>query len=127
MMSQYSEAQIVEIEERLRQAMLHSDVAELDALIAPEIIFTTHLGQLYSKEEDLAAHRSGVFKFRELTPSEQRILIHNGFAVVSVKMRVLGSYEGSETDFSIRFTRVWSKSSTDSLQIIAGHTSVVAS
>ncbi len=68
-----------------------------------------------------------MIKFKELTPSEQLILIHNdGFAVVSVKMHVLGSYDGAETDLCIRFTRVWSKSSTGSLQIIAGHTSVVA-
>ncbi|NJL61697.1 MAG: nuclear transport factor 2 family protein [Methylacidiphilales bacterium] len=125
-MSQYSQAEIVEIEERLRQAMLNSDVVELDALIAPELIFTNHLGQLCSKEEDLAAHRSGVIKFKEITPSEQRIQIHDGFAIASVNMHVVGSYEGTENDCSIRFTRVWSKSSTGSLQIVAGHTSIVS-
>ena len=35
-----TQAQIVELEERLRQAMLGSDVVELDALIAPELLFT---------------------------------------------------------------------------------------
>jgi len=58
-MSKHSELQIIEIEERLRQAMLNSDVAELDALIAPELIFTSYLGQLVSKQQDLAIHQSG--------------------------------------------------------------------
>jgi Domain of unknown function (DUF4440) len=67
-MSKHSESQIVQIEERLRQAMLNSDVAELDALIAPELLFTTYFGQVFSKQEDLALHQSGKLKFRVLIP-----------------------------------------------------------
>jgi hypothetical protein len=52
-MSDNLQAQIVELEERLRQAMLHSDVAKLDALIAPELLFTNHLGQRISKQMGL--------------------------------------------------------------------------
>ncbi len=54
-MSKHSKSEIIEIEERLRKAMLNSDVAELDTLIAPELIFTSYLGQLVSKQQDLAA------------------------------------------------------------------------
>jgi Domain of unknown function (DUF4440) len=125
-MSKHSEEQIVEIEERLRQAMLKSDVAELDALIAPELIFTSYLGQLVSKQQDLAIHQSGILKFRALTLSEQHIQLNEGFSVVSVKMHILGSYEGTEVDQPFRFTRVWSVSSTGSLQIVAGHVGVVS-
>jgi len=48
-MDQSIEAQIVECEERLRQAMLQSDVAVLDQLLSPNLIFTNHLGMLMSK------------------------------------------------------------------------------
>jgi Domain of unknown function (DUF4440) len=125
-MTKHSELQIIEIEERLRQAMLKSDVAELDALIAPELIFTSFLGQLVSKEEDLAIHRSGTLKFRSLTPSEQHIQLHDGFSVVSVKMHISSNYEGTEVDGSFRFTRVWGISSVGSLQILAGHVGMVS-
>jgi hypothetical protein len=97
-MSKYSQSQIIEIEERLRQAMLNSDVAELDALIAPELIFTSYLGQLISKQQDLAIHQSGIVKFRALIPSERYIQINQGFSVVSVQMHILGSYKGTEID-----------------------------
>jgi hypothetical protein len=43
-----TQAQIIELEQRLRQAMLGSDIVELDALIAPELLFTNHLGQISS-------------------------------------------------------------------------------
>jgi [ribosomal protein S5]-alanine N-acetyltransferase len=117
--------QIIELEERLRQAMLRSDVAELDALIAPELLFTNHLGQRFTKQEDLEAHRMGMFKFAEITPSEQQIQFNPGFTVVSVLMHILGSYEGTPVEQNIRFTRIWAISSSGSIQIIVGHTSAL--
>jgi hypothetical protein len=120
-----TEAQIIELEERLRQAMLHSDVVELDALIAPELLFTHHLGEIFSKQEDLDAHRSGKFKFTEVTPSDRQIQLNHGFTVVSVLMHILGSYEGTPVEQNIRFTRVWAISASGSIQIIAGHTSEI--
>lgn len=50
------QAQIVEMEDRLRQAMLRSDVSVLDELIASELIFTNHFGQVIGKK-DLAGDR----------------------------------------------------------------------
>lgn len=125
-MSKHTELQIIEIEERLRQAMLESDVAELDALIAPELIFTSYLGQLVSKQQDLDMHRSGAIKIDSITPSERQIQLNHGFSIVSVRMHIAGSYEGTEMAGDFRFTRVWAISSAGSLQIVAGHASMVA-
>jgi Domain of unknown function (DUF4440) len=120
------QSQIIELEEQLRQAMLHSNVAELDTLIAPELLFTNHLGQIFSKQDDLDAHRSGKFKFTEITPSDRHLQINPGFTVVSVLMHIVGSYDGTPVEQDIRFTRVWAISTTGSIQIIAGHTSAIA-
>jgi Domain of unknown function (DUF4440) len=124
MISKQSAAEIIAIEERLRQAMLKSDVAELDALIAPELIFTNHFGQLVTKEQDLAVHRSGVLNFKEITPSEQQIQLCEGFSIVSVKMHIVSSYAGVEIDQYYRFTRIWAQSVPRSLQVVAGHVGV---
>jgi hypothetical protein len=125
-MGKQSESNIIEQEERLRQAMLTSNVTELDALVAPELLFTNHIGQLVSKEQDLAIHRSGALKLVELTPSNQYIQLNEGFSVVSVQMHLLGHYLGAAVDEYIRYTRVWSLSSVGSLQVVAGHGSVVS-
>lgn len=119
------QAQILEVEERLRQAMLHSDVRALDELIAPELYFTNHSGQVVNKEQDLAFHQSGILLLTELVPAEQHIQLHTGFAVVSVLMHLLGTYQGAPIDLSIRYTRVWSISPNGFLHIIAGHSSAV--
>ncbi|MGD1942906.1 MAG: nuclear transport factor 2 family protein [Leptolyngbyaceae cyanobacterium] len=125
-MNPHSASPIAELEERLRQAMLTSDVAELDALIAPELLFTNYLGQRITKQQDLEMHRSQVLKLTALTPSDQHIQQHDRFAVVSVQMHLLGSYDGTPIDQHMRFTRVWAISSADVWQIVAGHASVVA-
>lgn len=51
-MTEAIETQIINAEERLRQATLASDVSVLNELLAPEIIITSHLGELL---DDLAA------------------------------------------------------------------------
>ena len=119
------QSKVDELEERLRQAMLHSEVSVLDELIAPELIFTNHLGQLITKQDDLASHKSGALQLKALTPSEQRIQINHGFAVVSVLMHLLGTYESTPIDFGIRYTRIWATASGGSMQIVAGHASAI--
>lgn len=118
-------SRIVELEEHLRQAMLDSEVSVLDELIAPELIFTNHLGQLVTKQDDLASHQSGLLQLKTLTPSEQHIQINHGFAIVSVLMHLLGAYEGTPIDFSIRYTRIWATAANGSMQIVAGHASAI--
>ena len=124
-MSSKLQDQIIEAEERFRQAQLHSDVRVLDELISPELLFTGHLGQIVRKEDDLAFHRSGILRLKVLEPTEQHIRLHSGFAIVSVLMHLVGTFEGAPIDQNIRYTRVWSISPGGSVQVIAGHMSEV--
>lgn len=54
---------IENLEEKLRHAMLTSDVAVLDELIADDLVWTMHTGKVVNKQFDLEAHRSGMFRF----------------------------------------------------------------
>lgn len=119
------EAEIIEAEERLRIAMLNSDVKVLDELLAPELIFTNHLGQVLGKQDDLAAHQSGKFKIEALTPCDRIIQVRGNMAIVNVKVHLIGSYEGTDFDNNLRFTRIWTVSSNGTWQIVAAHSSVV--
>lgn len=108
-------------------AMLHSDVQVLDELIAPELIFTNHVGQLVSKADDLAFHQARLLRLNALEPSQQHIQTHSGFAIVSVLMHLVGSYEGAPIDQHIRYTRIWLIAPNGTLQIIGGHASEIPS
>ncbi len=119
------ETQIINIEERLRQAMLTSDVSVLNELLAPEIMITNHLGQVLEKQDDLAAHESGLIKINGLKPSEQHIQIYGEVAIVSVRMQILGNYDGSPANGDFRFTRIWAVSARGTWHIIAAHIGMV--
>jgi ketosteroid isomerase-like protein len=126
-MNKTIETQIVEVEERLRLAMLASDVNILDELLAPEILITSHLGELLKKQDDLAAHESGLFKIDELKPSDRHIQIHGEVAIVSVRMQVSGSYNNTPANGDFRYTRVWAVSSNGTWQIVAAHIGMISS
>lgn len=126
-MSDTLRARVIEAEERLRQAMMTNDVRVLDALISPDLYFTGHLGQIASKADDLAAHQARLLRATAIEPSEQHIQLYPGFAVVSVLMHLVGSYDGTPIDQRLRYTRVWLIAPDGSMQIVAGHMSEVRS
>ena len=118
--------QIIASEEKLRLAMLTSDVEVLDELLASELIFTNHLGQLIDKQADLDGHKSGILKLMSLKPSDRHILVKNNVAIVSVKMQLTGSYNDTPVSGNFRFTRVWAQSLAGTWQIIAGHSGIIS-
>ncbi len=120
------QAQIVDAEDQLRIAMLSSDVAALNELLAPELIYTNHLGQLLGKDDDIAAYRSGVLKVETLEPSEQHVRALGDVAVVSVRMQLSGTYGGAPANGDFRFTRVWARSQQQRWQIVAAHAGLIA-
>ena len=105
--------------------MLRSEVSALDELLAPELIFTNHLGQVLTKKDDLESHHSGILKVEALTPFEEHVLLMGEVAILSVRMHLIGSYAGIRSDNDFRFTRVWAKSSGDTWRVIAAHSSLV--
>jgi ketosteroid isomerase-like protein len=120
------EAAILACEERLQRAMMDSDVAALDELIAPDLMFTNHMGQVVSKEDDLDAHRAGLLKIDGMMPSGRRIVvISENVAVVSVLMRISGSYMETPVGGAFRYTRVWQQSPEGAWKIVAGHSCIV--
>lgn len=73
----------------------------------------------------LAAHQSGKFVIEALTPSDCQIQLLDNVAIVTVKVHLIGSYEGNDFDNNLRFTRIWNLSSSGTWQIVAAHSSVV--
>ncbi|MEM6868466.1 MAG: nuclear transport factor 2 family protein [Cyanobacteria bacterium P01_C01_bin.121] len=125
-LEEHIKAQILEAEEALRLAMLHSDVTALNELLSPNLIFTNHRGQIFSKHRELSTHVSGEFEFTRLTFSEHHILpLTDNVVIVSVKAWMVGMYAERFTDNTFRFTRVWSLTPDGQWQVISGHSSLI--
>lgn len=116
--------EIIQLEERFINAMKTSNVRELDILIDDRLIFTSHSGQLYTKEEDLNAHRDGHVEIFDITASEQHITEFGDVVVVSVRKEISGSFFGETLVGIFRFTRVWQKSS-GGWKVIAAHSTQI--
>lgn len=125
-MKQSIEEHIKKLEEKLRNAMLSSDISELDKLISPELIFTNHLGQLMTKEDDINSHKLGTLKFEKIELSEQQVKICKNFSIVSVKANISCNFGGTTFEDILRFTRIWEKKSEDSWQLTVGHSSIIS-
>lgn len=120
------EAQILRLEDRLRAAMLRSDVDELDELIDDRLVFVGPDGLVYGKEDDLALHRSGEQRLRRLELREFGIEVHAGSAVVATVTDLEGSFRGHGFAGRYRYLRVWSRSGLD-WRVIAGSVCSVSS
>lgn len=119
------EAQIRKQEARLYAAMRASDVAELDALIADDLLFVGPTGDLATKEMDLELHRTGGTQFHEFVPKSLDIRVwsdHFAFAIAKIYLK--GEFLGSAFAGDYCYTRVWRKGETG-WQIAGGSVSAV--
>lgn len=120
------EAQIRASEARLYNAMLASDVAELDALLADDLLFAGPTGELATKAMDLELHRAGGTQFHEFTPKELEIRVWSEqFALASAKIFLRGTFLGEAFAGDHRYTRVWRKG-PQGWQIVGGSVTVMS-
>ena len=112
------------VETALRQAQLTGDVTVLEQLIDDELVFTGPDGAIYSKRDDLDAHRDGTIRITRLEPSEERVQLFGDIAVVSVRMEMTVVFRGEPFAGPYRYTRVWCRR-PDGWRVVAGHVGAV--
>jgi ketosteroid isomerase-like protein len=116
------EATIEQCEERLRLAMLASDVEALNTLLADDLTFIDHQGRRVGKADDLQVHRSGVLELGQIEILDRVIKPLGNAALVSLRARVAGAYYGEKFSEKLAYTRVWSRKG-DAWVVIAAHCS----
>ena len=115
-----SEQEILAVERELQAAQRASDVDALDRLLHDDLLAVGPDGSLVGKAEDLAAHRSGVFKIAELEEEDVRVVLHGDLAVTFVVLRIRGTIGDEEVAALMRYTRTWTRDD-DAWRVIAAH------
>ena len=113
------ESKIRKLEETLRCAMLHSDVAVLDALIDEELLFVGPDGGIFTKAADLELHRSGEQRLTRAEWREVLVQVHGSTAVAVVKAYLSGVFKGEKFSGLYRYSRTWADQS-DGWRIVGG-------
>jgi hypothetical protein len=116
---------IQEYEERLRVAMLRSDVAELDALIADDLLFVGPGGGIHTKADDLQLHRSGLQQLSEAVWRAIEVRSHGSTCVTVVTAQLSGTMMGEPFSGMFRYVRTW-VAQEDLWQVVAGSVSAIA-
>lgn len=116
--------EIRQMEDRLRGAMLSSNVAELDALIHDQLLFVGPDGGLIRKNDDLELHRSGQEKLSQVALIDVQTEPHGSTAVVVADMA--GTFKGQEFQGRYRYIRTWVRTD-EGWKVIAGSVCAVTS
>lgn len=98
---------IQELEERLRLAMLNSDVLELDALIDDDLLFVGPEGDVYTKADDLELHRSGAQNISQADWNEIQMLSYGSTYITVVTAQLAGTFKGAPFSGLFRYVRTW--------------------
>lgn len=108
-------------ERRLQAAQLASDVEALTELLDEAVIFTGPDGDLYSKEDDLGAHRSGHQVLSRVEESELRVLAVGSTGVTCFLGTLEGTIGGEPFMARMRYTRTWILDVQTGWRIVAAH------
>jgi len=99
--------QIHEYEERLRVAMLRSDVDELDALIHDDLVFVGPGGGIHTKADDLQLHRSGAQRMTQADWHAVEMRSYGMTCITAVTAQLAGTFMGEPFSGLFRYIRTW--------------------
>lgn len=117
--------QIQEYEERLRLAMLRSDVAELDALIDDDLLFIGLEGGIYTKADDIRLHRSGLQRMSQADWHEVQVRSYGSTCVTAVTAELSGTFMGEPFSGLFRYLRTWVEREAG-WRVVSGSVSAIA-
>ncbi|MEP6794312.1 MAG: nuclear transport factor 2 family protein [Saprospiraceae bacterium] len=112
-------ARIVKLETDFTIALMHTDKATFERLLAPKFIYTENEAT-YSRSETLSGLMSGHDKVESAFNQEMIVHVYGATAVVTGWMTVKGTNAEGHFEHKYRFTDTWIKRHQH-WQIVAGH------
>jgi len=114
-----AESEILNQENKLYEAIKKSDIATLDKLLHKDLLFIIPSGEVITKEIDLKTYRDGNLKINELIANVENLNIIDDLAVITLQMKLIGTYNGEAFEASYRYIRFW-KEFTDGIKVVGG-------
>jgi ketosteroid isomerase-like protein len=102
-----SRHEIDQLEEVWRQAVLKSNSAAMDSLLADDYLAITAAGTLQTKDQALDNLRSGRTHFTTLDISDRKVRFYGTTALVTSLAEVQGTTGDGDMSGSYRYTRVY--------------------
>jgi ketosteroid isomerase-like protein len=117
--------QIEHLEDTWSNAILHGNVAAMEALLADDYMAITPTGILQSKEQALANMRAGTVHFKSIDLSDRKIRLYGTTALVTSRAEVSATGPEGNISGSYRYTRVYVKDTHGAWRIVSFESSKI--
>lgn len=119
-----SEADLLSAERALHAAQLAGDVAALDRLLDDRLVAIGPDGARHTKDQDLAAYRSGSSVITDLVEDDVEVLVAGSTGVTFFTGTLAGTFGGHPMSARMRYTRTWVHDDDAGWRILAAHIAV---
>ena len=99
--------EVVNMERQAREASLHRDADFSARTLAEDYVAITPLGQVTTKQDTLAARKSGQLRYDTIDVTDMVVRLYGDTAVVTARADVKGHQLGEDFSGPYRYTRVW--------------------
>ena len=106
---------------RLQDAGHRADVVALDRALHDRLVAIGPDGARYTKDQDLAAHRSGSSVITELREEHVEVLVAGSTGVTFFTGTLAGTFGGQPMSARMRYTRTWVHDDDAGWRILAAH------
>lgn len=114
-----SRHEIDQLEDEWREAILKSNTAEMEKLLADDYLAITASGRLQTKEQALASLRLGHMHFTTLDVTDRKVRFYGTTALVTSQAEVKGATEDGDVSGSYRYTRVYVRDAQGSWKVVS--------
>ena len=99
--------EIIEMEKQARDASIRRDPDFSARTLAEDYVAITPLGQVTTKQDTVAARKSGQLRYESIDVSDMVVRVYGDTAVVTARADVKGHQLGEDFSGPYRYTRVW--------------------
>ena len=114
-----SRHEIDQLEDAWRNAILKSNIAAMDWLLADDYLAITASGLVQTKEQTLANLKSGRIHMASLNISDRKVRFYGRTAVVTSLAEVSATTADGDISGSYRYTRVYARDAAGNWKIVS--------
>jgi len=111
--------EIDQLEEAWRSAILKSNTAQMENLLADDYMAITSSGTLQTKQQALDNLRPGKTHFTELEISDRKVRFYGATALVTSLAEVQGTTGDGDVSGSYRYTRVYVRNPQGAWKVVS--------
>ena len=111
--------EIDQLEDAWRNAILKSNTAAMDALLADDYMAISASGTLQSKEQTLENLRSGRVHFTTLDISDRKVRFYGTTALVTSVASIAGTTADGAISGNYRYTRVYVRNAQGAWKVVS--------